>query len=489
MFLVSRVRRIAEHLFPERQVLLRTDGVIRFVTLKRPVQMVLSAVVGAMLAWTVYATVGLGISEQSVAHRDASLAAMGKAYDRLSADMRSVHMRYEAITRALEEKRIFINNVLKQRAGLEEQLRELNGELDRTASQRDVAEASGENLRDHVTNLSDQLGMALATADRLERNLEQMSDELTESRSAQLESHRENRSLNQAVEDMREQITSAETREDGLAQSLSDSNREVAAIRRQRDMERARNERLDARVHELEEHLAFLETSQGSLIARLNEQTETNISSLEAAVVLTGLDVERLIARVGGSAAAVGGPLIEFSGVDADGMAIDMPDLETDKTLSALEGRLERWSALNAVLEMLPISAPLDQYRVTSRFGVRRDPFTKRRALHAGLDMAGPLRSPVYVTAPGKVIYVGWKGPYGRTVIVDHGHGLTTKYGHLRKTTVKKGQEVTFRQKIGLMGNSGRSTGSHLHYEIVFDGKPVDPAQFLKAGQYVFKQG
>jgi len=488
MPLVSRARRTAEFLFPERQVLLRTDGEIRFVTLRRPLQMGLSAVCLALLAWTVYATVGLGVSEQSVAKRDASLAAMGKAYDRLSADLRSVHERYEAITRALEDKHLFLSDVLKERAGLERRLRVLSGELSRTANERDRAEAAGDNLRSTVSNLGDQLDMALATADRLERNLEQMSDELTQSADARAGSARENAELNRAIDNMRAQIVRAETRETGLAQSLRESDRTAEAMRLERDRERARSARLDKRVRELETHMAFLESSQGSLIARLNEQTETNISSLEAAVRLTGLDVNRLIQRVGGPD-AVGGPLIEFSGVDADGAALDLPQNAADSTLTALEGRLERWSALNVVLELLPISAPLDQYRISSRFGVRRDPFTKRRAMHAGLDMAGPLRSPVFATAPGEVIYVGWKGPYGRTVIIDHGHGLQTKYGHLRKILVKKGKQVAFREKIGLMGNSGRSTGSHLHYEIVFDGKPVDPAQFLKAGQYVFKQG
>jgi murein DD-endopeptidase MepM/ murein hydrolase activator NlpD len=93
----------------------------------------------------------------------------------------------------------------------------------------------------------------------------------------------------------------------------------------------------------------------------------------------------------------------------------------------------------------------------------------------------------VRATSPGVVTYVGWKGPSGRMVEIDHGLGLRTRYGHLHKILVKRGQKVDFRKKIGLMGTSGRSTGSHVHYEVLFDRKPVDPMKFMKAGKYVFK--
>jgi murein DD-endopeptidase MepM/ murein hydrolase activator NlpD len=93
----------------------------------------------------------------------------------------------------------------------------------------------------------------------------------------------------------------------------------------------------------------------------------------------------------------------------------------------------------------------------------------------------------VWSTAPGTVTFVGRRGPYGRLVEIDHGYGLVTRYGHLRKILVKKGESVGFRHKIGIMGSTGRSTGRHVHYEVLFEGKPQDPAKFMKAGKYVFK--
>jgi murein DD-endopeptidase MepM/ murein hydrolase activator NlpD len=152
-----------------------------------------------------------------------------------------------------------------------------------------------------------------------------------------------------------------------------------------------------------------------------------------------------------------------------------------------LENRLVHWTALNAVLERLPIAPPVDNFSISSSFGKRQDPFTKRRAFHSGMDLAGAKRTSIYATSPGVVTFAGWKGPYGRLVEIDHGLGLRTRYGHLRKTLVKKGQKIDFRHKIGLMGSSGRSTGTHVHYEVVFDGKPLNPRKFLKAGKYVFK--
>ncbi len=96
-------------------------------------------------------------------------------------------------------------------------------------------------------------------------------------------------------------------------------------------------------------------------------------------------------------------------------------------------------------------------------------------------------RQKIRSVAPGKVKYAGWKGRFGRYIEIDHGHGIVTRYGHLRSLKVKRGQKVTHRQLIGLLERSGRSTGPHLHYEILVDGKHVDPIKFVNAEKNVFK--
>jgi len=98
------------------------------------------------------------------------------------------------------------------------------------------------------------------------------------------------------------------------------------------------------------------------------------------------------------------------------------------------------------------------------------------------------MRSPIYAPAPGIVKQAGNKGRYGRFIEIDHGSGIFTRYGHLNKIYVKRGQKIDFRHKIGQLGSSGRSTGPHLHYEVVFNGKPRNPMLFIKAGRHVFQK-
>ena len=101
--------------------------------------------------------------------------------------------------------------------------------------------------------------------------------------------------------------------------------------------------------------------------------------------------------------------------------------------------------------------------------------------------MTAPKKTSVYSTAPGVVTFAGWKGRYGKLVEITHGNGIKTRYGHLHKLLVKRGAKVKYRDKIALLGNTGRSTGAHLHYEVVVKGKPRNPALFIKAGRYVLQ--
>lgn len=142
----------------------------------------------------------------------------------------------------------------------------------------------------------------------------------------------------------------------------------------------------------------------------------------------------------------------------------------------------DRWDRLQRALKVLPLAAPLADYDVSSGFGRRRDPINHRRAMHAGIDLRAPWRTPVMATAPGRVVFAGRKGGYGRMVEVDHGMGVHTRYGHLAQISVHAGQRVPLGGRVGLLGSSGRSTGPHLHYEVLVDGRARNPQPFLKAG-------
>ncbi|MBM9603440.1 M23 family metallopeptidase [Desulfopila inferna] len=130
-------------------------------------------------------------------------------------------------------------------------------------------------------------------------------------------------------------------------------------------------------------------------------------------------------------------------------------------------------------IQALPLGTPVIG-SVSSWFGKRKDPLNSKNAFHEGIDFRGKTGDPVIATADGKVVYAGVNGGYGKYVRIDHGNGYTTCFGHLDNYHVKKGDYVTRGQTIGLVGNSGRSTGSHLHYEINLKGRPVNPAKFMK---------
>ncbi len=146
-----------------------------------------------------------------------------------------------------------------------------------------------------------------------------------------------------------------------------------------------------------------------------------------------------------------------------------------DGELRHLSAHLEeRQTLLNFTPSVWPVRG-----WISSRFGYRVSPFTGRRELHKGLDIVNRSGTPVVTTADGQVVFAGYKGGYGKMVTVDHGLGKVTKYGHLSKITVRSGDSVVRGQDLGLLGNTGRSTGPHLHYEVVVNGKAVNPVDYL----------
>ncbi|WP_265530551.1 M23 family metallopeptidase [Sphingomicrobium marinum] len=177
------------------------------------------------------------------------------------------------------------------------------------------------------------------------------------------------------------------------------------------------------------------------------------------------------------------------------GVAYDLPEAiggpfeaseEGDETFRQL---FTSWKKLDHLQEgtiAVPSDMPVKGSALTSSFGTRTDPFKKRRAMHAGIDLAGPSGTPILTTADGKVLRAGYnRGGYGNLIEVDHGNGIVTRYAHLSKIQVAAGDTVRRGQQIGKMGSTGRSTGSHLHYEVRIDGKPVNPLPFMKSTDYL----
>ena len=122
---------------------------------------------------------------------------------------------------------------------------------------------------------------------------------------------------------------------------------------------------------------------------------------------------------------------------------------------------------------------PVKTAYVSSTFGLRKDPFTGRKRRHNGIDLAGPRGSDIFSIAAGKVMFTGRKGGYGRVIDIKHANGIVSRYAHLEKSLVKKGQIIAMGEKIARLGTSGRSTGPHLHLEILKNNKNIDPMIFL----------
>jgi murein DD-endopeptidase MepM/ murein hydrolase activator NlpD len=155
-------------------------------------------------------------------------------------------------------------------------------------------------------------------------------------------------------------------------------------------------------------------------------------------------------------------------------------------TFKALFNSWKKLDQLQDGVIAIPSEKPVRTAAFTSGYGVRSDPFKGGAAMHAGIDLSGPVGTPIYATAEGVVVAAGYNsGGYGNLVKIDHGRGIETRYGHLSAIAVSPGQRITRGQVIGRMGSTGRSTGSHLHYEVRIDGRAVNPIPFMKSTDYV----
>jgi murein DD-endopeptidase MepM/ murein hydrolase activator NlpD len=215
------------------------------------------------------------------------------------------------------------------------------------------------------------------------------------------------------------------------------------------------------------------------LLAQIEEAAELSLGNLEAMLSAAGVDVDSVLENLRREYQGQGGPFIAAPEAVA---AIAPP--ERDQALEVM-GDLERVNLLRIAATRMPFARPVTNPRYTSGFGKRRDPFNGRAAQHDGLDVAGRSGTPILATADGVVTFAGTMRGYGRVIKVRHAFGFETVYAHLRRHRVRKGDRVSRGQRIGDMGNSGRSTGTHLHYEVRINDRPVDPMKFIEASRNV----
>ncbi len=216
---------------------------------------------------------------------------------------------------------------------------------------------------------------------------------------------------------------------------------------------------------------------QARLLSQIEKAAELSIVPLQDMLRGAGVNVERIIEELRRETGAAGGPFIPAS-YDPD--AGDAPDAAA----SVIAG-LEQLRLLHTAAKRMPFGSPVSNPRITSGFGTRRDPFNRRLARHDGIDFAGPTGTPILAPADGVVVFAGVQRGYGRMVKIRHQFGFETLYAHLNRVRVSQGQTVRRGMRIGDMGSTGRSTGTHLHYEVHVDGKPVNPRKFIEAARNV----
>jgi murein DD-endopeptidase MepM/ murein hydrolase activator NlpD len=527
--LVRRWQYALDRWFPPRELILRTDGRVSYLAISSRQQKITAAILLGFALWGGYATTSMVVSGRMLEAKRGELDRAQVAYVDLLNEVARSYDQFLGFARNLNADQ---RNLLaqggtvpgtgapgaeptpQQQAAVREKLRLFELDLQNVA-------ANNKQLTDTVTHLHDELDVAKSQNSNLSQTREAVNAELVTTReqlASELEAVRRvlsvadgrKAALADQVATLQNDLSAADQREaqGDLAQHLAeeqigmllgqlnaahsdnaqllrqitDTQTALGTAISQRDALQSARRDLTGRIGDLENQLASIQRSQQTIVERLAARTRNGVDEVEKTVAMTGVDVDALLLIAAHELSGQGGPFIPVK---------EPPTEQGGEQLMAsvatLDGEVGRLETLQLVLRTLPLTAPIDHYFIASNFGIRRDPFNGRLAFHAGLDMSNALLSPVLSTSPGVVVYAGWMGGYGRLVEIDHGLGVHTRYGHLARIDVKVGDTVDYRQQVGLLGSSGRSTGPHVHYEVLVNGRPLDPMNFLKAGRYVFK--
>ena len=434
--MVSLVEKFREA-FAERQIYIRKNGNVTFVPLSSRSLVILMVLFIMIAGWVGYASVhvifnnGLGakreqeVREMQLAYEN-ELNRLRLSYDDLNAQLVLTRDWFSETTDNLEKRHNDLTLVFEQHASVSEELRKMQ------ISFANIAKSNRRNRNKTELVARGRSGQE----NQLERRSDVAigdNDEITLARDETVVLSNDNVTMPHLSDGIYKRVTSLEFRQKDLLDALE--------------------EKIDLRIAEFEGVINGTEI----------------------------LEPETFMAQVlPEDDRAIGGPYIPLS-EEKPGI-----NSELHRQLYRISSNLDRLENLSTAVTKIPLSLPIHDYRVTSGFGPRLDPFKKRAAFHAGVDFGTAAGTPVYATLSGTITRSGYKGPYGLVVEIDHGNGFRSRYGHLARSRVRRGQAVEFQQHIADAGNSGRSTGPHLHYEVWYEGKVRDPLAFLDAGKQIF---
>lgn len=422
---IGGLARGTRNIFPEREFHYRARGRVRYFTISRGTQFGLAFLLAAFVGWSIFSTFYFVTFDRVMRNKGLEVAQARQSQRELMAEVGRFNARLQEVTLNLEK------------------------------SRAELMKLAGRQTKMLPKGVA-KMGPLKDAQERAKRSRAELESQI--------------KVLSKSWGELNKRSASLETGLKNIGTDVETILAKHSAVKKERD-------KLLARVSTLRQEISGMRREQAALVVSLDKRTVRNIEDVEKVIAMTGLDVDKLVAQM--SPTGQGGP--------ADEIAVASTSDTLSVKVARLQARAQRWKVLQRVVRNLPLIAPLDHYRKASGYGARRDPFTGRWSRHNGLDFAYHINTPILSTAPGTVVYAGWRGGYGWFIEIDHGMGIRTRYAHLKKVLITKGQKVGFREKIGLLGTSGRSTGPHLHYEIVVDGKPHNPMKFITAGKYVFK--
>jgi len=511
--------------FVQREILIRAEDRVRYLTLTKRHQMAAAGLAAALFIWIVASTLGSGIGAWLAGERAADAERLTAELIEVETQVLDLQQRFASVSSDLTTNQQFMLDLVRASRGEElpslgastqsapgvapeeptaaTVIAAINADLDRIAMNNFVlskevtqtqlkASASAEvqariklardRYRVELHRTRQQLAHTEETGRQLKTQVSDLQLRIGSLLTTQAAKTADNAMLQGQISRLSESLDKTQADNAQLQAFLTGMQRTTTVAAQDRIALRAVRDELLSKVRALESRLNAVSSTQNTMVEKLAERTRVGVDEIEKTVAMTGLQVEALLDVAGVKLSGEGGPFIT-----PRSYARSAEDHLVLASIEHLGGEVERWERLQLVLRSLPLTAPLDNYTIRSGFGDRKDPISGRTGMHEGLDLSNEVGTPVLATAPGKVVYAGWMGDYGRLIEIDHGLGIRTRYAHLKKISVKVGDTVDYRDEIGLLGSSGRSTGPHLHYEVRVDDRPYDPINFLEAGKYVFK--
>lgn len=418
---------------PEKRLFLRSDTETRFIRLKPETQLIAWTGGIVVVAWTIIATAIL------------LMDSIGAGNFRAQAQ---------------RDQMIY-----------EDRLNAISAERDARAAE---ALAAQERFTSALTQISIMQTELLATEEKrreLDTGMEVVQATLRDAIKARQQFKQQLAELAAETEDGNTSAPATEA--GGTVEFLAGTLAETAA---ERDLLAADAEFATDRAAEMELELRLLQERNDEIFRQLEVALQVSVEPLEKMFRAAGLNPDNLIAQVQRGYSGTGGPLTPMQFSTRGGT----PDPDAARANGILSS-MDRINLYRIAAEKAPFAIPVkSNFRFTSGFGPRWG------RMHAGTDFAGPIGTPIYATADGVVTHAGWSSGYGRLIKIRHEFGIETRYAHLNSMSVSVGQRVSRDERIGAMGNSGRSTGPHLHYEVRVGGEPVNPMIYIKAGQDVF---